>query len=325
MNKKSWFVSLLLACLASALAGNASSQTVEYIHTDSLGTPVVVTDAAKNVIERSEYSPYGDLLNRNNEDSIGYAGQPQDAATGLAYMQQRYYDPNLGVFLSVDPEGVSREAARNSNRYNYASNNPYTFIDPNGRQVAGSPNDLDHPVTSEQSEQIITWTSNVIQAIDQIVQAYPQGVYEAPVAEGLIGGLDAMAAELRASSGAGTALAASTGVSEDAVFAQRTFSSAFGSEGPLAGRTVEGVSSALQSGEMVVADVPVNYIVRNGTTIILNTRSSQALEMAGIQRSQWLGIDRTGQGLYEKLLDGQLAKNPNGPFSSVRPSGGFSP
>ncbi|AWV07939.1 hypothetical protein C9I47_2258 [Lysobacter maris] len=43
----------------SALCLPAQAQTVTYIHTDALGSPVVETDANRNVIERNEYEPYG--------------------------------------------------------------------------------------------------------------------------------------------------------------------------------------------------------------------------------------------------------------------------
>ncbi len=45
-------------------------------------------------------------------------------------MQQRYYDPQVGRFLSVDP------AASEFNRYDYAADNPYRFTDPDGRHNA---------------------------------------------------------------------------------------------------------------------------------------------------------------------------------------------
>lgn len=121
---------LLAACLGM---GTVQAQTVEYIHTDALGTSVAVTDANRNVIERSEYEPYGALLNRPISDGPGYTGHVMDAATGLTYMQQRYYDPTLGRFLSSDPV-AAREAGDNFNRYSYAFNNPYLFNDPDGRE-----------------------------------------------------------------------------------------------------------------------------------------------------------------------------------------------
>lgn len=54
------------------------------------------------------------------------------AATGLVYMQQRYYDPALGVFLSTDPIAPLKGPF---NRYWYANANPYRFTDPDGRYI----------------------------------------------------------------------------------------------------------------------------------------------------------------------------------------------
>jgi len=114
---------------------------------------------------------------------------------------------------------------------------------------------------------------------------------------------------------------ASRGVAADAKFAQKTFGNMFSEEGAFAGRSVEDVAAALRSGAMKPGQVEINYVVRDGQTIILNTRSSQALEAAGIPRSQWNGVNRTGDSLYEGLLDGQLRRNAGGPFDTVRPSG----
>ena len=51
-------------------------------------------------------------------------------------MQQRYYDPAIGRFLSVDPMASDMQIGWNFNRYNYAANSPYTFVDPDGREIA---------------------------------------------------------------------------------------------------------------------------------------------------------------------------------------------
>jgi len=48
-------------------------------------------------------------------------------------MQQRYYDPVAGRFLSVDPVVTDAKTGDHFNRYNYADNNPYRFKDPDGR------------------------------------------------------------------------------------------------------------------------------------------------------------------------------------------------
>jgi uncharacterized protein RhaS with RHS repeats len=49
---------------------------------------------------------------------------------------QRYYDPQIGRFLSVDPvTAYGSGDMRHFNRYVYAFNNPYKFTDPDGRSA----------------------------------------------------------------------------------------------------------------------------------------------------------------------------------------------
>lgn len=104
-------------------------------------------------------------------------------------------------------------------------------------------------------------------------------------------------------------VAAESGVLADANFAQRTFSQAFSSEGAFSGQTVTDVAAALRSGEMRAANVPIEYIVRDGNTLMLNTRSAQALEQAGIPRTQWNAVNVTGDAAAEARLTGQLQRN----------------
>jgi RHS repeat-associated protein len=106
-----------------------------YVHTDALGSPVVITNGPHQILERSEYEPYGKIINRSLRDGVGYTGHVEDAATGLNYMQQRYYDPQVGRFLSVDPVTANSTNGSNFNRYWYANNNPYRFTDPDGRRI----------------------------------------------------------------------------------------------------------------------------------------------------------------------------------------------
>jgi RHS repeat-associated protein len=56
-----------------------------------------------------------------------------DPETGLTYMQQRYYDPMAGRFMSVDPVLTDGNTGASFNRYVYANNSPYKYIDPDGR------------------------------------------------------------------------------------------------------------------------------------------------------------------------------------------------
>lgn len=68
----------------------------KYQHTDPLGSPMAITDQNATVIDRTLWEPYGAAINKPNYDGIGYTGHVMDGATGLTYMQQRYYDPMIG-------------------------------------------------------------------------------------------------------------------------------------------------------------------------------------------------------------------------------------
>lgn len=120
--------------LNGSLLATRNAGTIKFQHTDALGSPIAVTDAAGQVVERTDYQPYGSPIGKT-VDGIGYTGHAMDGATGLTYMQQRYYDQDLGRFLSVDPVAADSVLAANFNRYWYANNNPYKFTDPDGRSI----------------------------------------------------------------------------------------------------------------------------------------------------------------------------------------------
>ena len=124
---------------------------------------------------------------------------------------------------------------------------------------------------------------------------------------------------------AGAPVAARGTALEGANFAQKTYGSMFSRGGAFAGRSVDDVAGALRSGAMSPSEVPINYIVRDGNTLILNTRSAQALEAAGIPRSAWNAVNRTGQEVFENMLTGQLQRNglTSAGTATVRRSGGM--
>jgi len=128
-----WLCCVLL--VGVSLTQTASAQTVTYIHTDALGSVVAETDANGSVIKRYDYEPYGAVVGGEVTDGPGYTGHVSDSVTGLSYMQQRYMDPQLGVFLSVDPVTAYQKPVEQFNRYRYANGNPYKFTDPDGRNA----------------------------------------------------------------------------------------------------------------------------------------------------------------------------------------------
>ncbi|WDE10482.1 polymorphic toxin-type HINT domain-containing protein [Thalassomonas haliotis] len=70
-------------------------------------------------------------------------------------MQARYYDPVIGRFYSNDPVGASN--VHNFNRYAYANNNPYRYVDPDGRNadsVADAANELRQSLSPETQKDV---------------------------------------------------------------------------------------------------------------------------------------------------------------------------
>lgn len=121
--------------VAGTLAFRVDAQIVTYLHTDALGSIVAESDSNGTVTSRVSYYPYGEVVGVSPQDGPGYGGHVSDSETGLSYMQQRYMDPQLGLFLSVDPVTAYQEPSRQFNRYRYADGNPYTLHDPDGRQA----------------------------------------------------------------------------------------------------------------------------------------------------------------------------------------------
>lgn len=121
--------------LGDKLIAETSSATgvTTYSHTDALGSPVARTSSGGALLSRTRYEPYGATAAGTNPTGIGFTGHVNDADTGLVYMQQRYYDPLAGRFLSVDPVTTDTKTSGHFNRYSYAENNPHRYVDPDGR------------------------------------------------------------------------------------------------------------------------------------------------------------------------------------------------
>jgi hypothetical protein len=73
-----------------------------------------------------------------------------------------------------------------------------------------------------------------------------------------------------------------------------------------------------RSGARNPSSIQVDYVVRGDVVIIHNTRSANALEAAGVPRSQFNAVNKTGNPAVEARVDRQLARNPGGPFDSAR-------
>jgi RHS repeat-associated protein len=109
----------------------------QFVHTDALGSPVAHTNASGGLMNRTRFEPFGFTAAGTkpgpNTSSIGFTGHVNDPETDLVYMQQRYYDPIAGRFLSVDPIVTDANTGKGFGLYTYVDNNPYAKVDPDGR------------------------------------------------------------------------------------------------------------------------------------------------------------------------------------------------
>lgn len=55
-----------------------------------------------------------------------------DKEIGMYYLIARYYNPDHGVLLSVDPDSGDEDDPVTMNGYTYADNNPVMMVDPDG-------------------------------------------------------------------------------------------------------------------------------------------------------------------------------------------------
>jgi len=115
------------------------ARVMRYQHTDALGSVIRQTDSsgAKIAADDRVYDAWGGIHGSTPQDGPGYTGHVEDADTNLVYMQQRYYDPSVGRFLSMDPVDASGTDGSNLDRYWYANDNPYRYTDPDGQQTTG--------------------------------------------------------------------------------------------------------------------------------------------------------------------------------------------
>ena len=114
------------------------SERTTTLHPNALGSPVAATDSTGALLWKETYHPYGERKQKPpnaTNNPRWYTGHPEDPETGLVYAGARYYDPVIGRFLSTDPVSFTEKNLHSFNRYGYGNNNPYKYIDPDGREV----------------------------------------------------------------------------------------------------------------------------------------------------------------------------------------------
>ncbi|MCG6172870.1 hypothetical protein JEG43_01545 [Anoxybacillus sp. LAT_35] len=107
-----------------------------YYHLNGHGDVVALTDASGNVVAQYEYDAWGNILSKTGAMATAnpyrYAGYYYDGETGLYYLMARYYDANMGRFITRDTFHGFENEPQSLNQYAYTKNNPVMYVDPNG-------------------------------------------------------------------------------------------------------------------------------------------------------------------------------------------------
>jgi|GEM_PF-4980374 len=133
------------------VADDSDADGLTYHSTDDLTGTNVDTDSLGNILEVLDYYPYGnvrfDEQTGTYQNDYKYTGKELDEGTNLYYYGARYYNAQIGRFMSLDPlfldqatrSGQKLKNVLNNpqqlNGYSYAANNPLKITDPTGEFI----------------------------------------------------------------------------------------------------------------------------------------------------------------------------------------------
>jgi RHS repeat-associated protein len=102
-----------------------------FYHKNHLGSVTEITDSNQTVVNSYAYDAFGNILSETGSlahNPFTYTGREYHVPSGLYYYRARFYDPQLGRFITQDPIGH----LGGMNLYAYVGNAPSIFADPLG-------------------------------------------------------------------------------------------------------------------------------------------------------------------------------------------------
>lgn len=109
------------------------SDQVYCYHFNAIGSTIAMTDQTQAMVNKYAYDPFGNIVNQVEAVSqpFRFVGQfgVMTEPNGFYYMRARYYDPDVGRFISEDPAGFE---GGDVNLITYVQNNPVNLVDPLG-------------------------------------------------------------------------------------------------------------------------------------------------------------------------------------------------
>ncbi len=113
------------------------SGTTSYYQQDGLASVTSLSNGAGALANTYSYDSFGKLTASTGTltNPFQYTGRDLDPEIGLNYYRARYYDPQIGRFISEDPIGFWGGI----DFYSYVGNGPVNFVDPLGLQQPSKP------------------------------------------------------------------------------------------------------------------------------------------------------------------------------------------
>jgi len=102
-------------------------------HHDRINSVTALTDHTGSIAGQDAYNAFGERISHSGSTAniLGYTGRAHDEEANLIYYRARFYDPEVGRFISEDPLGFEAGV----NFYAYVQNNPVMFNDPMGLEI----------------------------------------------------------------------------------------------------------------------------------------------------------------------------------------------
>jgi RHS repeat-associated protein len=116
------------------LVAKYNGTDLSYIHQDHLASTSVMTDSTGDELGTIKYFPFGATRSGSVPTDKKFTGKRLDE-TGLYYYGARYYDANIGRFISADTVITDFTDPQTFNRYSYCLNNPLKYTDPTGHGI----------------------------------------------------------------------------------------------------------------------------------------------------------------------------------------------
>jgi|SRR3989344_4296831 len=103
-----------------------------FIHGNHEGSSSVVTNSTGQIVERTEYSPLGEVVAGGGKVRFDHEGKESDSLVGDTDFNFRKYKSEWGLFTQPDTLIQNVYDPQALNRYMFERGNPYKYTDPDG-------------------------------------------------------------------------------------------------------------------------------------------------------------------------------------------------